>query len=139
MGYPGGPSRRVAVRSAAATNSSPIIRQPNILSKLFYYRRWSRLYHRENDRRVEKLKRLSNMKSQYQGQLEEPQAARLQMAWDIDAMKTRLAEKKQKADASEEEMLDEIIALKAKIEDKEAARRQQLGRIKALQEKLAQV
>jgi hypothetical protein len=88
---------------------------------------------------VAELKRLSGLKDQYQGQLEELQADRLQMASDIDAMKIRLEEEKQKADASEEEMLEEIIALEAKIEDREAARRQQIDRIKVLEEKLAQL
>lgn len=107
------------------------------LSGLFiYYRRWSVRYKRENRRRTEEIERLSKAKSDYHQRIDDLQAEHTQMADDLEQMKTQLNEEKKKANASEEEMLEEIISLEEKISQKETRLTEQLDEIEVLQEKL---
>lgn len=108
------------------------------LSGLFiYYRRWSDRFRQENRRRTEELERLSRSERLYHQRIVDLQGEHKQMAADLEQMKVQLKEEKKKADASEEEMLEEIINLEEQIQKKETRLAQQLEEMSALEDKLA--
>ncbi len=110
------------------------------LGALFiYYRRWSTRYRRENSLRSAELERLSRIESDYNRQLEDLEMERSRMSLDIDRMKADLALEKEKAETSQEEMLEEIIALEEQIARKEELHARQNREVLELQAKLEQL
>lgn len=108
------------------------------LSGLFiYYRRWSNRYRQENKRRTEELERLSRSERLYHQRIEALQGEHTQMAEELEQMKAQLKEEKEKADASEEEMLEEIISLEEQIQKRETRLAQRLEEMSTLEDKLA--
>ena len=106
---------------------------------LSYYRHWSLRYRRESDQRTIELERLAKADAEYRRQLESLQKERARMSADIDRMRADLAREKEKAETSQEEMLEEIIALEEKIARKEELHDQQSLEVIELQEKLEQL
>jgi hypothetical protein len=104
-----------------------------------YYRHWNAQYRRETAGRIQELDRLVQVERHYRRQLESLQDERAGMAADIEQMKMQVAEEKEKASSSEEEMLAELIAMEAQIAQKEELQNQQLAKMRALQEKLDQM
>lgn len=101
-----------------------------------YYRHWNAQYRLETAGRMQELERLSQVEENYRQQLDTLKDERARMAVDIEQMKNQVAEEKRKANFTEEEMLAELIALEEQIAQKEDFQKQQLEKIRTLQEKL---
>jgi hypothetical protein len=101
-----------------------------------YYRHWNTQYRRETAGRMQELDRLLQVEQRYSQQLDVLKDERARMAADIEQMKTQVAKEKEKASSTEEEMLAELIALEGQIAEKEDFQKQQLEKIRTLQEKL---
>jgi hypothetical protein len=108
----------------------------SVLSLYVYYRHWSRHLRKENASREAEIDRLSKLQTEYQCQLAALESDRFTMAQEIERMKADFASEKEKAESSEEEMLEDIIALEEKIAEKEALQARQGEEILELQAKL---
>ncbi len=103
---------------------------------LVHYRHWSAHYRRESSLRSAELERLAQAEAEYRRQLEALEYERSRMAGDIDRMKTDLVMEKERAETSQEEMLEEIIALEEKIAGKEELHARQSREMIELQAKM---
>lgn len=111
---------------------------PSLATLVFYYRRWSSMYHRQEKIRSSELAELNRLKEDHLTQIEAIKQEREKMARDIKQLKTALQKEKQKADTNEEEMIGEMIALEEKIAQKENLHAVQSEKIEQLQLKLQQ-
>ena len=110
------------------------------LSLLYlYYRRWRSRLNFQMERQTQTQQQLSQKSRQFEQQLQSMQDERRHLDSEVEQMQTLLAETKQNAAASEEEMMEEIIELEAKIAEKiELQHKHQLD-VDELQEKIKQL
>lgn len=79
---------------------------------------------------------LSLERRERQAQLEQLESQRTRLSKNIERMKAELDRERQKASATEEEMMDELLAMEEKIGENVAQQDQQLEEIESLKQKI---
>jgi hypothetical protein len=110
----------------------------SLATLLICYRRWSVHLRRQGALRAAELERWSQAEAAYRRQLASLEQEHSRMAADIERMKSDLVTEKQKAEISQEEMLEEIIALEEKIASKEELHARQSLEVNELRTMLEQ-
>ncbi len=103
---------------------------------VFYYRRWSSMYHQQEKIHSAEIAELNRLKTNHRFQLDRIKKEREMMENDIVQLKSVLRNEKRRADTNEEEMIGEIIALEKNIAKKENLHAVQSEKIEQLQLKL---
>jgi predicted nucleic acid-binding Zn-ribbon protein len=104
-----------------------------------YYRRWKRQYQHQLDTQARSQQHLARKSQDFERQLHTLEAERNRLGDEVHQMQTRLTQARQQADDSEEEMLEEMIALEEKIAEKKEQQNKQQDSIADLQTKIDQL
>ena len=104
-----------------------------------YYRFWSARYRQAARSQDNERQRLSEAASAYRDKLDVLAAERDKMTRELDQMASVLNQAKKSADANEEEMIDEIVALEEKIAAKAAYQEAQQQAVAEMQDKIDQL
>ena len=110
-----------------------------LLVLLLFYRRGMEMIHEEERARQGIIDGLSNERQKSLEQLERLESQRIGLSEKIDLMRAELYQERKKASATEDEMMDELVALEEKISEDLAQQDQQLQEISRLKEKIQQV
>jgi hypothetical protein len=102
----------------------------------FFYRRGTKMIDQEQYAKQEIIEDLSNERQASLFRLQQLEAQRSSLANRIDSMKGELDRERQNASATEDEMMDELLALEAKIGEHIAQQDRQFQEIAALKEKI---
>ena len=105
---------------------------------LLVYRRGMQMFDQEELARQEIIDGLANERQEGLVQLERLEAQRISLSSKIESMKGDLERERQKASATEDEMMDELVALEEKISQHIARQDHQFQEINALREKIRQ-
>ena len=111
----------------------------SLIVLLLIYRRGMRIFDEEEFAKKEIIDGLSIERQKSLTQLERLETQRLSLSSKIDLMKVELDRERQKTAATEDEMIDELVALEGKISENIAMQDHQLHEINALREKLKQL
>jgi len=105
---------------------------------LLIYRRGIRMLDEEEFAKQEIIDGLSTERQKSLAQLARLETQRTRLSSKIDSMKGELDRERQKASATEDEMIDELVVLEGKISQNIALQDHQLQEINALREKIKQ-
>ena len=109
------------------------------LTVLFlFYRRGMRMINQEELAKQEIIDGLANERQAGLVRLKRLETQRVSLSSKIDSMKGELERERQKASATENEMIDELVALEEKISQNLARQDHQFQEINALREKIKQ-
>lgn len=109
------------------------------LTVLFlFYRHGMRMINQEELAKQEIIDGLANERQAGQVRLKRLETQRVSLSSKIDSMKGELERERQKASATENEMIDELVALEEKISQNLARQDHQFQEINALREKIKQ-
>ncbi len=106
---------------------------------LGYYRHWFAQYKQAAQSQDSERRRLSRIAGEYQDKLDVLSIEQDKMISELSQMTAQLNEAKNQADATEDEMIDEIVALEEKIAAKAAFQEAQQQAIDQMQEKIDQL
>ncbi|MCB2149698.1 MAG: hypothetical protein KQI81_24675, partial [Deltaproteobacteria bacterium] len=109
-----------------------------LLVLALFYRRGLNKVNEEESVRQEIIDNLSNERQKSQSQLERLELQRDLLSEKMDMMKAELDHERQKASATEDEMMDELLELEKKISENIAQQDQQSLEINDLKEKIKQ-
>ncbi len=110
----------------------------SLMVLLIFYRRGMRMIHQEELAKQELIDGFSNQREESLVQLERLETQRVSLSNKIDLMKGELDCERQKASATENEMIEELVALEEKISENMSRQDQQCQEINALKEKIKQ-
>ena len=110
----------------------------SLMVLLLVYRRGMRMIDQEESAKQEIIDGLANERQDGLVQLKRLEAQRISLSSKIDSMKGELERERQKASATEDEMMDELVALEEKISQHIAQQDHQFQEINALREKIKQ-
>lgn len=109
-----------------------------LCSFIVFYRRGLKMAHQEDLARQEIIDGLTNERQKSISDLELLENQRTILSENVDRMKAKLDRERQKASVTEDEMIDELVALEEKISENLAQHERQLNEINTLKEKIRQ-
>jgi len=110
----------------------------SLLAFTVFYRRGIKLIRQEDLARQEIIDNLSDERQKSLAQLQRLEDQRTLLSESVELMKTELDQERRKANAAEDEMIDELVALEGKINENLTLQERQLDEIDALKEKIRQ-
>jgi hypothetical protein len=108
----------------------------SLLVFFIFYRRGAKMIDEEERARQGIIDNLASAREQNLDQLEQLESQRILLSAKINSMKAELDHERQKASATEDEMMDELVALEEKISQTLSEQDGQVEEINALREKI---